>query len=38
MNEDNYRIIPSVTDWVNEINNWPEADSSKEISAILSPG
>ena len=25
-NEDNYRIIPSVTDWIEEINNWPEAE------------
>ena len=24
--EDNYRIIPSVTDWINEINNWPETE------------
>ena len=23
-NEENYRIIPSVTEWVNEINDWPE--------------
>ncbi len=24
-NEENYRIIPSVTEWIEEVNNWPDS-------------